>query len=224
MWISVAARAARPAAWPSGGPTRACWASTARLRCSKNRGTLAIPSRLEFEQAEIGTWVPRRPIDLIVSNAALHWVGDHEALFTRLVAMLSSAGCLAVQMPYRFNTPSHAAIEESAGDPRWCDLLKGVGLNRESARPLLWYAAHLQDLGLAVNAWETTYIHVLAGENPVLDWLKGTALRPLLARLDEAAAAQFLDDLGGRLQAAYPPRKGVTLFPMPRIFFVATRS
>jgi trans-aconitate 2-methyltransferase len=183
----------------------------------------AVPGRVEFVRAEIDKWTTDRPVDLIVSNAALHWIADHESLLTRLAAMLSRRGRLAVQMPNRFQTPSQTAIETAASDPRWSALLTGVGLRRESARPLLWYVRLLHDLGFAVNAWETTYIHVLSGENPVLDWLKGTALRPLLARLDPSMAADFLSEVGTRLKAAYPPTGDVTFFPMPRIFFVATR-
>jgi len=185
---------------------------------------LAIPGRLEFVRAEIAEWSPGQPIDLIVSNAALHWIGNHEALFARLTAMLAPWGTLAVQMPDRFHTPSHAAIEQAVSNPRWNAALKGVGLHRGSVQPLLWYVRLLHGLGFAVNAWETTYVHVLSGENPVLDWLKGTALRPLLERLDPARAADFLSDVASRLKAAYPPTGGVTLFPMPRLFFVATQD
>jgi len=185
---------------------------------------LAIPGRLEFVRADIAHWMADGPIDLLVSNAALHWLGVHEALFTRLVAMLSPAGTLAVQMPDRFQTPSQDAIEAAASDPRWRSLLEGVGLHRESAKSLVWYVRLLRDLGFAVNAWQTTYVHVLSGENPVLDWLKGTALRPLLERLDSSQADDFLSEVGMRLQAAYPPTGSVTFFPMPRLFFVATRS
>jgi trans-aconitate 2-methyltransferase len=186
--------------------------------------SLAIPGRLEFARADIAQWASDGPIDLIVSNAALHWLADHEALFTRLASMLAPAGTLAVQMPDRFQTPSQDAIEAAASDPRWSSSLAGVGLHRESARPLVWYVRHLRDLSLAVNAWQTTYVHVLSGENPVLDWLKGTALRPLLARLDSSQADDFLSEVGTRLKATYAPTGSVTFFPMPRLFFVATRS
>jgi trans-aconitate 2-methyltransferase len=185
---------------------------------------LAIPSRLEFVRAEIAEWSPGRPVDLIVSNAALHWIGDHAALFARLAAMLSPGGTLAVQMPDRFQTPSQAAIEQAVSDPRFSSVLKGVGLHRGSVRPLLWYVRLLHGLGFAVNAWETTYVHVLSGKNPVLEWLKGTALRPLLERLDPARAADFLSEVGTRLRAAYPATGDVTLFSMPRLFLVATRD
>jgi trans-aconitate 2-methyltransferase len=99
-----------------------------------------------------------------------------------------------------------------------------VGLHRGSVQPLTWYVRLLDRLGLSVNAWETTYIHALRGPQPVLDWLKGTALRPLLERLDAQQAADFSSEVDRRLKAAYPPSGDVTLFPMPRIFFVATRS
>jgi trans-aconitate 2-methyltransferase len=184
---------------------------------------LAIPGRLEFAQAAIENWTPAEPIDLLLSNAALHWVSDHAALLVRLAGMLTPNGMLAVQMPARFNTPSQTAIEETAADPRWAATLQGVGLHRESVRPLTWYMDRLHDLGFAVNAWETTYVHVLTGPDPVLEWTKGTALRPLLKRLEPSAATEFLRELAGRFRAAYPPRGDVTLFPFPRLFFVATR-
>ena len=187
-------------------------------------GPLAIPGRLEFVQADIADWSPAEPVDLIVSNAALQWISDHRRLLARLAGALAAGGTLAVQMPHRFDNPSQAAIEETSADPRWADLLKGVGLHRKSVMSVTWYVSELMDLGFAVNAWETTYVHVLRGKSPVLDWLKGTGLRPLPARLDEAAQGEFLRILGERFQQAYPPQGDVTLFPMPRVFFVATKA
>jgi trans-aconitate 2-methyltransferase len=183
----------------------------------------SIPGRLEFVEADIAEWSADVPLDLIVSNAALHWVGNHERLLARLSGMLASGGTLAVQMPNRFLTPSQAAVDETTADPRWASSLEGVGLHRDSVKPLLWYVDRLHDLGFTVNAWETTYFHVMTGESPVLEWLKGTGLRPLLERLEPADKAEFLRSLSIRLVAAYPPRGDVTVFPMPRLFFVATR-
>jgi trans-aconitate 2-methyltransferase len=128
-----------------------------------------------------------------------------------------------VQMPNRFQTPSQIAVEQTTAEPRWAAALAGVGLHRESVLPIARYVDRLHDLGFRVNAWETTYIHVLTGENPVLEWLKGTGLRPLLQRLGTEEGGAFLQALGSRLKAAYPARGSVTLFPMPRLFFVATR-
>lgn len=182
---------------------------------------LKIPGRLEFLQADLALWSPAQPVDFILSNAALHWIADHETLLRRLAGWLAPGGTLAVQMPNRFDGPVQAAIDETAADPRWADQLRGVGLHRGSVQPVDWYVRLLQDLGFAVNAWETTYVHVLSGENPVLEWFQGTGLRPLLARLDATAADQFRSQLAARLRALYPPRNGTTLFPMPRLFFVA---
>jgi trans-aconitate 2-methyltransferase len=184
---------------------------------------LAIPGRLEFVQADIASWSPDKPADLIVSNAAFHWVPDHGSLLSRVARKLSSDGILAVQMPYHFQHPAHLAIEEAKADPRWRESLKGVGLHQQSVMPLQWYVERLHEIGFTVDAWQTTYIHVLSGENPVLEWYKGSALRPLLKALEPQAQAEFLVELGERLKAAYPPKGGVTLLPFPRLFFVATR-
>jgi trans-aconitate 2-methyltransferase len=184
----------------------------------------AQPGRLAFVQADLASWSPAEPVDLIVSNAALQWVGAHDTLLVHLAAMLEPAGTLAVQLPYHFNDPAHLVIEETKRDPRWQASLAGVGLHQQSVQPLLWYVARLHELGFAVDAWQTTYIHVLTGPNPVLEWFKGSALRPLLRHLEPPRAAEFLEEVGRRLQAAYPPQGEVTLLPFPRLFFVAQRQ
>jgi trans-aconitate 2-methyltransferase len=183
----------------------------------------AVPGRLEFVRADLASWQPPRPLDLIVSNAALQWVGNHERLLPALCAMLAPAGALAVQMPAYFETPAHRAIAGVTAEPRWRPRLQGVGLQPGAVQPLAWYVERLLRLGLTADAWETTYLHVLRGDNPVLEWMKGTALRPLLARLEGGDRDEFLRAVGERFRAAYSARDGVTLFPFPRIFFVATR-
>ncbi len=184
----------------------------------------AVPGRVEFVQADIATWRSSRPLDLIFSNAALHWLPDHERLLADLAGMLAPAGALAVQMPHVFESPAHRVIADVVSRPRWQPLLGGAGLQPGAVQPLTWYVQRLLRLGLHVDAWETTYVHVLRGDNPTLEWTKGTALRPLLARLEGADRDEFLRDVGAELRAAYPPREGVTLFPFPRLFFVATRK
>jgi trans-aconitate 2-methyltransferase len=184
---------------------------------------LSLPGRLEFVQTDLARWSPDEPVDLIISNAALHWLPDHDALLGRIAAMLDQDGVLAVQMPNRFATPSQVAIEETAADPRWAASLAGVGLHRESVLPMSRYIARLHELGFDVNAWETSYYHILRGPDPVLDWLKGSGLRPLLDRLPPEWTHDFLGDLSRRLRAAYPPLGELTIFPFPRLFFVATR-
>jgi trans-aconitate 2-methyltransferase len=185
---------------------------------------LSIRGRLEFELADIEAWSPPQPVDLILSNAALQWVRHHERLLPRLAGMLTPGGTLAVQLPDFFHMPAHAEIDATAAQPKWAARLQDAGVPRDSVQPIAWYVHQLLELGFAVNAWQTTYMHVLRGENPVLEWFKGTALRPFLAQLDAAASLEFLAEVGRRLQGAYPPKNGVTLLPFPRLFFVATRE
>jgi trans-aconitate 2-methyltransferase len=183
-----------------------------------------LPGRLQFVQGDIATWRSAEPLDLIFSNAALHWVPGHETLLPALAGMLAPHGTLAVQMPNNWESASHRIVREVAEGPRWHSLLAGAGLPVGAVKPLAWYVERLRGLGFEVDAWETTYIHILKGDNPVLEWIKGTALRPLLARLDGPAREEFLRELGSRLRAGYPPVGADTLLPFPRIFFVATRS
>jgi trans-aconitate 2-methyltransferase len=190
----------------------------------REAGKLTIAGRLEFALGDIAQWSPREPVDLLVSNAALQWIDDHERLLGRLAAMVNPGGVLAVQMPTNFRSPSHTAIYDTAAEPRFVAKLSGIGLRRDSVQPTAWYVEQLHQLGFSVDAWETTYVHVLAGEHPVVDWLRGTALRPVLARLDADERADFEHELAARLSAAYPGHNGVTLFPMARIFFVAIKT
>jgi trans-aconitate 2-methyltransferase len=183
---------------------------------------LAIPGRLAFLQADIAHWRSAEPLDLVVSNAALQWVGNHEQLLPALARMLAPGGTLAVQMPKMDGMPARRVIAEVASSARWRDRLQGVGLQPGSVQPLVWYAQLLRGVGMAVDAWETTYVHILTGSDPVVEWMKGTALRPLLDCLGPGERADFLAELGAELQAVYRPVNGETFFPFPRIFLVAT--
>ena len=184
----------------------------------------AIPGRLEFVRANISDWTTTQPIDLLFSNAALQWLPDHSQLFPRLTGLLAPRGTLAVQMPNRFRTPSQRALEKTVDDPRWQGVLSGVGLHQDSVQPLDWYVRLLMHLHFEVNAWETNYYHIMTGDKPVLEWLKGTALRPLLALLKPQLSQHFQQELGELLEASYPAQEGITIFPMPRVFMVAHRE
>jgi trans-aconitate 2-methyltransferase len=185
-------------------------------------GSHSLPGRLRFEHGDLASWRSPVPLDLLVSNAALQWVGEHDRILAGWAAMLAPGGVLAVQIPYRFWSRTQAALDAAVQDPRWRDRLRGVGLSRDSVRPLRWYVHRLQDLGLDVNAWKTTYYHLLTGENPVLEWFKGTALRPLLAALKPEEVPAFLHKAGVRLREAHPPRNGITALPFTRLFLVGT--
>lgn len=178
-------------------------------------------ARVEWLEADIGAWEPAAPVDLILSNAALHWIGDHGRLFPRLMASLVPGGLLAVQMPRNFEAPSHALLAETIRSGPWAGRLAdrlGPPPVHDPERYLDWLAPVTADLDL----WETVYLHRLVGDNPVLEWTRGTALVPVLERLDTGEAETFLADYARRLRAAYPPRAdGATLFPFRRLFLIA---
>ena len=177
---------------------------------------------LSFRLGDVNDWRPDRPADVIVSNALLQWVPAHMDLLPRWAAGLSSGGWLAFQLPANFDQPSHAILRELAASPRWRDELAGVPLNRQSANPAE-YLDLLAGLGLTVDAWETTYLHVLTGADPITDWYKGTGLRPVLNVLQPADGAAFLAEYGERARQAYPAASYGTVLPFRRVFVVAQK-
>ncbi|WP_218004700.1 trans-aconitate 2-methyltransferase [Microtetraspora niveoalba] len=176
--------------------------------------------RLGFEVADVRDWRPGRPVDVIVSNALLQWVPEHRDLLARWVEDLSPGGWLAFQVPGNFDAPSHALIRRLCGSAEWRDDLGDLVREAPVGEPVD-YLELLAGLGCAVDAWETTYIHVLPGEDAVLGWIKGTALRPMLARLAPGRREDFLADCARLLAEAYPRRPYGTAFPFRRVFFVA---
>ncbi|WP_436773382.1 trans-aconitate 2-methyltransferase [Yinghuangia sp. YIM S09857] len=187
----------------------------------------ARPGRLDFRLADVGAWGPEDdagPVDVIISNAALHWVPGHLALLQRWTDALAAGGAFAVQVPGNFADPTHVLLGELAASARWKDRLDGVALLRAEVGSADQYLDALARPGFRVDAWETTYRHVLHGPDPVLAWVRGTALRPVLAVLDEAARAAFLAEYGALLAEAYPARPYGTVLPFRRIFAVAVRD
>jgi trans-aconitate 2-methyltransferase len=172
---------------------------------------------------DVRHWEPQSLPDVIISNAVLQWVPGHRELLVRWADWLADDGWLAFQVPGNFDQPSHAILRELVASARWRPLLRGVELNRQSADPAD-YAELLAGAGFQVDAWETTYVHILEGEDPVLEWYKGTGLRPVLDVLDADRAADFLADYGARVRAAYPPSSFGTVFPFRRVFAVAHRT
>lgn len=171
--------------------------------------------------ADIGVWRAERPVDVLFSNAALHWLDDHGGLFPRLLAQLAPGGILAVQMPRNHAAPAHQAIFETALAGPWRSRLEPLLRRRPVAEPAVYHDL-LAPLAAELDIWETEYLHRLSGERPVLQWIRSTALAPLLAALDEPEREAFLDVLGERLAEAYPPRRdSTTLFPFRRLFIVA---
>jgi trans-aconitate 2-methyltransferase len=178
---------------------------------------------LKFALGDVWDWRPELPPDVLVCNAVLQWVPGHQELLPRWADLLAPGGWLAFQLPGNFDQPSHTILKEMAQSARWRALLAGAELNRQAGDPAD-YVALLARPGFEVDAWETSYLHILHGENPVLEWTKGTTLRPVLAALDEEQAAAFLGEYGERLRAAYHPGPFGTLFPFRRVFAVIHRA
>jgi trans-aconitate 2-methyltransferase len=181
-----------------------------------------IPGRLVFECCDAATWKAPRPIDLVLSNACFHWIADHRALFDHLLPQLAPGGTLAFQVPANHGAPSHSILRDLCSSTRWRDRLDGHP--RTGVRELQWYLEDLGGRGFAVSAWQTTYHHILHGDNPVLDWVRGTTLRPILARLSDPEQNEFQTEFGALLREAYPETGGSTLFPFTRLFVVASHT
>ncbi|WP_201761166.1 MULTISPECIES: trans-aconitate 2-methyltransferase [unclassified Nonomuraea] len=178
-----------------------------------------LETKARFAVADVATWRPDRPVDVIVSNAVLQWVPEHRSVLEHWVEELAPGGWLAFQVPGNFDAPSHVAIRELCASRAWSDRLGDVPRGNPVGDPLD-YLDLLNQGGAQVDAWETTYIHVLQGENPVLDWVSGTALRPILDRLPPDEQRRFKRDLAQLLADAYPARNFGTPFPFRRIFVV----
>jgi trans-aconitate 2-methyltransferase len=204
------------------------WPS-AILECSDSSPEMVAAARergLDAALLDVRDWIPAPDTDVVVSNAVLQWVPGHFSLLRRWASSLPSGAYLAVQVPGNFNAPSHALTRELAASPAWASRLAEVVLREDDAvSSPLEYANLLADAGCTVDAWETTYVQPLHGPSPVLEWITGTALRPIRAALTDAEWEQFRASLAPRLDTAYPARSdGVTLFEFRRVFFVARVS
>lgn len=189
----------------------------ARARAEHDRDTIT------WREAGILAGDPDEPLDLVVSNAALHWLDDHARVLPRILGWLADGGTLAVQMPRNHDEPTHRVIADLALDDRWRDRLLPV-LRPYPVAPAPWLHDLIRPLVTELDVWETTYVHELTGEDPVLEWVSGSVLRPLLAELDDDEAATLRAEAAAAYRAAYPPAAdGVTLLPFRRQFLVARR-
>ncbi|HEX4180140.1 MAG TPA: methyltransferase domain-containing protein [Caulobacteraceae bacterium] len=182
----------------------------------------ARETSVDWVQADLAGFAPDTPPDLIFANAALQWVPDHAALIPRLASVLAEQGVFACQMPAAYHEPWHQVLRDLADEAPWAALLRGV----DAARPIAdagRYYTWLAPLCRQIDIWTTTYLHVLDGEDPVMEWMRGTALRPYLDALtDPIERDGFLEAYRKRVRAALPARDdGTTLFPFPRLFIVA---
>jgi trans-aconitate 2-methyltransferase len=186
----------------------------------------ATASGVEFRVGDVREWTPEPDVDVVVSNAVLQWVPGHRDLLTAWTAALPAGAWIAVQVPGNFDAPSHRALREVARSAPFA-AAAGEVVREAPVDNAAGYAALLTGVGAVVDAWETTYVHLLPDtgpEHPVLRWMEGTALRPVKAALDEAAWQRFRSALGERLAVAYPVRNSLVAFEFRRIFLVAQTS
>lgn len=177
---------------------------------------------VRYVEADLAAWVPPAPVDVVVSNAAFQWVPDHLDVIARLADHVAPDGAFAFSVPGNFGEPSHRLLDELASAAPF------AGHTRRVARPYshdaATYLTLFADCGWAVDAWETTYLHVLTGDDPVFGWISGTGARPVLQALpDDGVRADFVRRYKAALREAYPPHEWGTVLPFRRIFVVARR-
>ncbi len=195
------------------------WADVVGVDSSAEMVAAAAGSGVTTVLGDLRDWTPPSPVDVLVSNAALQWVPGHLALLPRLVGQVAPGGWLAFQVPGNFTAPSHALRHRLEQDPRFAPYLRGVA-GPDAHDPEVYLEA-LLDLGCDVDAWETTYLHLLPGTDPVFGWVAGTGARPTLEALPDRPRQEFERELRMALREAYPTTGRGTVLPFRRVFVVA---
>lgn len=179
---------------------------------------------LGFALADIAGWTPDEGTDVVVSNAALQWVPGHRELMSGWLTTLRPGAWLGVQVPGNFGSPSHVIMRELASSPRWRARLDGTLRHYDAVGEPDQYQELFLRAGARVEVWETTYNQLLQGSDPVLDWVRGTGLRPVLAALGPEDGVDFEKEYAALLAAAYPAGEFGTIYPFRRIFMVGEKQ
>lgn len=205
--------------WP-GAEVRGLDSSPAMIERARVDAESGAPG-IAFEVGDLATWEPEQPVDVLVSNATLQWVPGHLALLPRLVGAVRPGGWFAFQVPGNFDAPSHRITHALGAEPPYAEL--AADAEWPEAFDAATYLRALTDLGCTVDAWETTYLHVLTGEDPVFTWISATGARPTLQALEPAPdlRASYEEELKRRLRAAYPATGHGVVMPFRRVFVVA---
>jgi len=186
--------------------------------------TRALEADISWQHSDLNAWEPSAPADLLFSNAVFHWLDDHHALFPRLMTKLAPGGILAVQMPLNWRAPTHRLIAETVRGGPWRERLE-PHLREFPVLEGQEYYDLLSGQASSIDMWETTYFHILEGPDPVVEWTKGSILRPLLDLLGKPEAETFLEMYRSQIAQAYPQQAdGKTVLPFRRLFFMATKS
>jgi trans-aconitate 2-methyltransferase len=180
---------------------------------------------VRFQEADIATWNPDERYDLIFANAVLQWLPDHRHLLARLASFVEAGGCLAVQMPNNLHEPSHRLMRKVAQEGPWAEKLKAASVSREEIGSFEDYYSWLLQAGCSADLWQTTYVHPLANAGAIVEWLKGTGLRPYLDPLLPEEQSGFLNQYYAEIEKAYPAEQdGRVLLRFPRLFIVAQKQ
>ena len=173
----------------------------------------------EWVMADIDSYAPPERFDVIYSNAALHWVPNHHRLFPRLCGLLAPGGVLAVQMPHNEHRPLQRLVETMVDEK---GLRSRLPVHRDLVGDPEGYFDILAPHVAAIDIWEVDYLQILTGENPAVEWAKGSSLRPVMTALEGRERESFLDEYAERLRSAYKrSADGRTLFPFRRLFILA---
>ncbi len=174
---------------------------------------------------DIAAWAGQndQTYDVVFSNAALQWVDDHAAIFPKLLARVAVGGALAIQMPANFDAPAHRIMRELAASPAWRDHFPAGGVREWHVHDLAAYHDILAPIAAAVDFWQTEYLHIMADAAAIVEWYKGTGLRPFLDALaNDQQKADFTAQYVEGIARAYPVRKdGRVIFPFRRLFLIA---
>lgn len=212
----------------STAPLRARWPNADVLGLDTSPAMLdkaraAVPGA-RFAEADVAAWVPTAPVDLLFSNATLHWIADHATLLPRLMGFLAPGGVLAVQMPDNLDEPSHALMRAVAAEPPFAEILRDAAGARAEILSFAGYHDALAPAAAHVDLWRTTYVHPLAGPEKIVEMVSSTGLKPFVDPLDGEIRAAFLARYGAEIAKAYPrTASGAVLFRFPRLFMVAVK-
>ena len=175
-----------------------------------------------FELADATSWTPPAGTGLVFANAIYQWVPQHLEVLPKVLGAMGEGGCLAVQMPDNLGEPTHELMRAVAADPAWSDRLRGAA-RAPLPPPRIYYDA-LKPFVRRLDIWHSIYNHVLADAAAIVDWVRGTGLRPFLEPLDERERGEFLDRYRMQIERAYPTTSdGKVLLRFPRLFIVAQR-
>lgn len=182
------------------------------------------PETITWTQGDITEWSAQPKAALVFANASLQWVEDHASLFPRLLENIAPGGVLAVQMPLTSDAPYQLCIRSVITSPKWKNKLKGVEPHID-AHAASYYYELLHRHCTTIDLWQTNYHHVLTGTDPVVNWMSGTGLRPILTQLNDKDRLEFLADYAAETRHHYAPQSdGKTLFTMRRLFILATHA